>query len=151
MKIPKTPVETVYGRFLISDNKHRLDPVYVYELLCLPKANSNGVPARRFPTIVTHSHCFGVYDGKYQIGFTRVITDYSEFATIWDVFLDEPYRKKGLGHALMTAVMTNPKLKEVYRWFLMTENKHSMYEKFGFKREHFNPYAMMYLNPAANQ
>lgn len=150
MNVSTTPFDTSYGRFLISDNQHRLDPVYVYELLCTPKQNSAGVPDRRFPVIIRHSLSFGVYDGKYQIGYCRVITDHSEFATIWDVFIDEAYRNKGLGKALIKAVMENPKLKEVYRWFLMTQDKHALYEKFGFKRDHFNPCSMMYLNPNAN-
>jgi GNAT superfamily N-acetyltransferase len=141
--------ETRYGKYLISDCKRRLDPVYVYNLLCTPTATSQGLPASRFPIIVRNSLCMGVYDGDKQIGYARIITDYSEFATIWDVFIDEPYRKKGMGKALMQAIMGNPKIKGVYRWFLMTENAHSLYEKYGFKREMFNPAFMMYVNQNA--
>lgn len=144
------PYEVRHGKFLLSDDKHRIDPLYVYELLCTPRANSQGVPKRRFPTILSNSHCVGVYHGKQQIGFGRVITDYSEFASIWDVYVDDAYRKKGLGKAIMETIMNTPNLKDIYRWFLMTEDAHALYEKYGFKRETFNPYFMMLVNPDAN-
>ena len=61
---------------------------------CAPQTELKWRPDRRFPVIINHSLSFGVYDGKYQIGYCRVITDHSEFTTIWDVFIDEAYRKK---------------------------------------------------------
>ena len=100
--------------------------------------------------MIENSLCFGVYDGATQIGFGRVITDYSEFASIWDVFIDRPYRKKGIGTAFMEMMLNNPKIKGVYRWFLMTEDAHGLYEKFKFRREAFNPYFMMKINPDAD-
>ena len=144
------PYEVRYGKFLLSDDKHRIDPLYVYELLCTPRANSQGVPQRRFPTILSNSHCIGAYHGKQQIGFGRVITDYSEFASIWDIYVDDAYRKKGLGKAIMETIMTSPNLRGIYRWFLMTEDAHGLYEKYNFKREAFNPYFMMHVNAEAN-
>ena len=100
--------------------------------------------------MIKNSLCFGVYDGQKQIGFARIITDYSEFATLWDVFIDEPYRGKGIGKAFMDMVMNDPKIKGVYRWFLMTESAHGLYEKYGFRREPFNPYFMMRINKEAD-
>lgn len=143
------PFQTQYGRFLISDDKHKLDPCFAYDLLCSPTKTSPGLPASRFPIVIKNSLCFGVYDGARQIGFARVITDYSEFASIWDFYVDPDYRKKGIGKELMNALMNNPKIKGVYRWFLMTEDAHGLYEKYGFKRETFNPFFMMYVNPNA--
>jgi GNAT superfamily N-acetyltransferase len=93
--------------------------------------------------IVENSLCFIVlYQGK-QIGFARVITDFSEFASLWDVFIDDDHRKKGIGKMLMKYVLEHPRLRGVFRWFLMTEDAHGLYQKFGFKSEAYNPYVMM--------
>jgi len=143
------PYKQQFGKFLISDEKRRLDPCFVYDLLCTPTTTSPGLPPSRFPIVINNSLCMGVYDGKQQVGFGRIITDYSEFASIWDIYIDERYRRKGLGKALMQAIMENPKIKGVYRWFLMTDNAHGLYEKFDFKRETFNPHLMMHINPNA--
>ncbi|MFN3235287.1 MAG: GNAT family N-acetyltransferase [Gammaproteobacteria bacterium] len=144
------PYEIRHGRFLMSDDKRKLDMIYAYDLLCTPSKTSTGLPPKRFPIVMRNSLCFGVYDGAKQIGFGRVITDYSEFASVWDIFVDEAYRGKGLGKALMKMIMEDPKIKGVYRWFLMTEDAHKLYEKFGFRRESFNPYFMMRINRDAN-
>ena len=50
----------------------------------------------------------------------------------------------------MEMMLNNPKIKGVYRWFLMTEDAHGLYEKFKFRREAFNPYFMMKINPDAD-
>jgi N-acetylglutamate synthase-like GNAT family acetyltransferase len=145
-----TAYEDRYGRYLLSDDTRKLDIGYVYDLLCTPSATSMGLPACRLPKVIKNSLNFGVYEGAKQIGYARVISDYSEFASIWDVFIDESHRSKGLGKALMKVIMEDPKIKGIYRWFLMTENAHGLYEKSGFKRELFNPYFMMKINPNAN-
>jgi hypothetical protein len=141
-----TPFEQCYGKFLLSDDKRKLDLTFCYDLLCTPTKTSTGIPAQRFPTVIENSLCFGIFDETTQIGFGRVVTDYSEFASIWDIFIDKAYRGKGLGKALMDMIMANPKVKGVYRWFLMTEDAHGLYEKYDFKREAFNPYVMMRIN-----
>jgi len=53
---------------------------------------------------IEHSHCFGVYEGKEQVGFARVITDYSCFAYIADVFIIPEKQGKGIGKYLKLAL-----------------------------------------------
>lgn len=135
-----------YNQFILSSDKSKLDLNYIYHLLCLPSKYSTGLPLERFPLIIKNSICFSVfYEGK-QIGFSRVISDYTEFASLWDVFIDEPYRKQGIGKALMQYIFAHPRLRGIFRWFLMTEDAHGLYQKFGFKTESYNPYVMMKVN-----
>jgi GNAT superfamily N-acetyltransferase len=131
------------GDYLLTADKSKLHLQYLYDLLCVPSQYSTGLPPERFPMIVENSICFSVfYQGK-QMGFSRVISDYTEFASIWDVFIDEGHRKQGLGKALMKFVFEHPKLRGMFRWFLMTEDAHGLYQKYGFKTEAYNPYVMM--------
>lgn len=138
--------DMTFGDYTLTADKQRVDLQYVYNLLCLPSQYSTGLPAERFPLVIQNSVCFCVfYEGK-QIGFTRVITDFTEFASIWDVFINEEHRRKGIGKAMMKYVQEHPCLKGIFRWFLMTEDAHGLYQKFGFKTEAYNPYVMMRVN-----
>ena len=86
-----------YKEYIFTADIKRLDLEYLYNLLCIPSRYSTGLPPERFPLVIENSICFSVfYQGK-QIGFSRVISDKSEFASLWDVFIDEPHRGKGSG------------------------------------------------------
>lgn len=135
--------DITFGEYTLSADKSKLDLQYLYNLLCIPSRYSSGLPPERFSLIVENSICFSVFHEGKQIGFSRVITDFTEFASLWDVFIDEPHRKKGIGKALMKYIMEHPRLKGIFRWFLMTEDAHGLYQKFGFKAESYNPYVMM--------
>ncbi len=84
-------------------------------------------------TSIDNSLCFGVYLENKQIGFARVVSDYSVFAWIMDVFILEDYRGNGYGKNLMSAIMAHEKLQNLQRWGLGTEDAHGLYEQFGFK------------------
>ena len=132
--------------YVFTADKKRLDLDYLYHLLCIPSRYSTGLPPERFPLVVKNSICFSAFHKDQQIGFSRVITDQSEFASLWDVFIDEPHRGKGLGQALLKYIFDHPQLRGIFRWFLMTEDAHGLYQKFNFKTEIYNPYIMMKIN-----
>lgn len=138
--------DSQFGDYVFSVNKKKLDLDYMYQLLCIPSRYSTGLPPERLPLIIEGSLCFSVfYQGK-QVGFSRVISDQSEFASLWDVFIDEPHRGKGVGQALLKYIFQHPHLRGIFRWFLMTEDAHGLYQKFNFKTEVYNPYIMMKVN-----
>jgi GNAT superfamily N-acetyltransferase len=118
--------------FVFSAQKKRLDLQYIYNLLCIPSRYSTGLPMERFALVIENSLCFGVF--------------HTEFASLWDVFIDEPYRRQGLGKILMKYILEHPRLRGIFRWFLMTEDAHGLYQKYGFKAEAYNPYVMMKIN-----
>jgi GNAT superfamily N-acetyltransferase len=135
-----------FNGFTLSANKKKVDLQYVYNLLCVPSRYSTGLPSERFALVIENSLCFSIFHEGKQIGFSRVITDYTEFASLWDVFIDESYRGQGLGKAMMKYIFEHPKLRGIFRWFLMTEDAHGLYQKYGFKAEAYNPYVMMKIN-----
>jgi GNAT superfamily N-acetyltransferase len=136
-----------YKEYCFTANKKNIDLNYLYNLLCVPSRYSTGLPPERFPLIIENSQCFCVYYEGKQVGFARVISDATEFASLWDVFIDEPHRAKGVGQALLKYVFAHPQLRGIFRWFLMTEDAHGLYKKFEFKTEVYNPYIMMKVNP----
>lgn len=143
MSYHKPYAELQFGDYTLTADKKKVDLQYVYNLLCIPSRYSTGLPAERFPLVIQNSVCFCVYYQGKQVGFSRVITDFTEFASLWDVFIDDAHRGKGVGKVLMKYIMDHPQLRGVFRWFLMTEDAHGLYQKYGFKAEAYNPYVMM--------
>lgn len=146
MSLRQRYLENQYKEFTLSADKKRLDLNYVFNMLCVPSRYSTGLPLERFSLVIKNSICFGVYKNNQQIGFARVIADESEFASLWDVFIDEPYRRQGIGQALLKYIFAHPQLRGTFRWFLMTEDAHGLYQKFGFKTATYNSYIMMKVN-----
>jgi GNAT superfamily N-acetyltransferase len=68
-----------------------------------------------------------------QIGYARAISDKTRFAYILDVYVDEHFRKKGFGQAMIKFILNHPELKDVYQWLLITKDAHGVYRKVGFK------------------
>jgi GNAT superfamily N-acetyltransferase len=76
--------------------------------------------------------CFGVYKGNKQVGFARVISDFSAIDYLGDVYILEEERGKGLSKWLMETVMGHPDLQGLRRWILLTGDAHGLYRQFGW-------------------
>lgn len=70
--------------------------------------------------------------GGIQVGYARVISDKTRFAFIMDVYVEENYRKQGIGQSMINYILNHDKLKDVYRWALCTDDAHGVYSKVGF-------------------
>jgi GNAT superfamily N-acetyltransferase len=93
---------------------------------------ARAMPIELLRRAIEHSLCFGLYAGNRQIGFARVISDYTTFAYLADVFVIEGYRGRGLSKQLMN-VMAHPRLQDLRRWLLVTRDAHALYAQYGFK------------------
>lgn len=124
-------VVTDAGRFLISTDKAMLDLGVIHGFLTRSYW-ATGISRETVARSIEHSLCFGVYDGAAQIGFGRVISDYTTFAYIADVFIVEEYRGRGLARELMASVVAHPELQGLRRWSLATRDAHWLYSRFGF-------------------
>ena len=117
--------------FVISADKEKLDVDVIYTFL----SNSYWASTRSLEQIVEsikNSFCFGVYDIDKQIGFARVITDYSTFAYLADVFILSSYQGKGLGKWLIDVIFSTEELKRISTWMLLTNDAHKLYSRVGF-------------------
>ncbi|MGH7680357.1 MAG: GNAT family N-acetyltransferase [Candidatus Eiseniibacteriota bacterium] len=75
------------------------------------------------------------WDGEQMVGFTRVISDLTYRATIWDVIVRPSHQGRGVGRQMMHRVLEHPDLKTVTSFLLLTKDKHSFYEQLGFRTE----------------
>ncbi|ASD69125.1 GNAT family N-acetyltransferase [Pseudoalteromonas piscicida] len=91
------------------------------------------MPKRLLGKSIQNSLSFMYLDDKGEFqGFCRVITDYATFAYLADVIVDESARGKGVGKAIVQAVVEHPELQGLRRFMLATFDAHTLYEKFGF-------------------
>jgi N-acetylglutamate synthase-like GNAT family acetyltransferase len=124
-------VETYRDQFTISTDPDRLDIDTICDFLTRAYW-ANTRPRERTERAISNSLVFGVYDGEKQIGLARVVSDYSVFAYLCDVFIHEDYRAHGLGKWLIQTIMEYPDLREIRRWVLVTTDAHGLYKQFGF-------------------
>ena len=117
--------------FEISTDPSRIDVETVHEFL----TNSywaKGITLDLVRQSIENSICFGVYFGREQVGFARIISDRATFAYLADVFILPTYRGRGLSLWLMECIVAHPDLQGLRRWMLATRDAHGLYERFGF-------------------
>lgn len=116
---------------IISTDKSLLDINVIFNFLS-GSYWANGRSINTIKKSIENSLCFGVYTGNKQIGFARIITDYSTFLYIADVFILEEYRGRGYSKKLLKTIEEFPELQNIRRWMLATKDAHGLYEQFGF-------------------
>lgn len=126
-----TPYEWHRDAYLISTDPNKLDSSFIHTFLS-QSYWAAGIPRDTVERSLEHSLAFGVYHGAQQIGLARVISDYTTFAYVADVFIDEHFRGQGLATWLIETVVQHPDLQNLRRWMLFTKDAHDLYRKVGF-------------------
>lgn len=121
--------------FVVSTDAARLDLDTIYHFLANEAYWSSGVKREQVVRAVEHSLCFGVYRASEQVGFARVITDFTTLAHVADVFIRAPFRGQGLGKWLVACMLQHPALQHVRKWSLNTRDAHTLYRRYGFQNE----------------
>jgi GNAT superfamily N-acetyltransferase len=118
--------------YTISTNRRKLNPKMIHQYLANDSYWAQDIPLEKVKITIKQSVCFGLYDGKKQIGFCRVVTDFVRFAWLADVFILPDYRGRGLSKWLMQIVFQYPYFQGIRRWMLGTKDAHGLYEQYGF-------------------
>ncbi|HEV2912732.1 MAG TPA: GNAT family N-acetyltransferase [Pyrinomonadaceae bacterium] len=121
------------GEYSISTDAQRLDLEVVHDYLATKSYWATGRSMETIRRSIENSVAFGVYRGREQVGFARVITDYATFAWLADVFILDSARGQGLGKWLVEVILAHPELQGFRRWVLATKDAHELYRRFGFE------------------
>lgn len=120
------------GEYEIDTDKRRLDLGAIHRFLSQESYWAKNRTIEQSLTAIENSLCYGVYRGREQVGFARVITDKATFAYIGDVYILEGHRGKGLSKWLMEIIVAQPDLQGLRRWLLATYDAHGLYRQFEF-------------------
>ena len=115
----------------ISGDPARIDTDVVFRFLSTSYWAA-GRPREVVERSIRNSLSFGAYEGPRLVGFGRVVTDQAVFAYLADVFVIEAYRGRGIGRALVAAMLADPRLASVRQFLLRTRDAHGVYQPLGF-------------------
>lgn len=121
------------GGYRVTTDQRRLEPLAVWAFLHRQSEWARGIPYEIVVRTLEHSLNFSLLSpDEEQVGFSRVVTDYGQFAYLCDVYVLAEHRGRGLGHALVAAVLGHPGLQNLRRIALDTASP-GFYESMGFR------------------
>ncbi len=125
--------DTDHDSNIISTDKAKLDIPTIHDYLSNRSYWGKGRTIETVLKSIENSLCFGIYDNDNQLaGFARVVTDFTIFAYLLDLFILEGHRKCGLGKWLVDHIVNNQVFKDIRFWRLDTKDAHELYRKYGF-------------------
>lgn len=95
----------------ITDDRERVDVIQLLELYKTTwwALNRSAADVRQ---ALDHSHpVVSAWDGAQLVGFTRVISDWTYRATIWDLIVRPSHQGRGIGNLLLDFVLKHRDLK----------------------------------------
>jgi GNAT superfamily N-acetyltransferase len=124
-------IEYHQGKFSILTDHKQMNIDFIHDYLCNQSYWAQGRSRDVVEKSIRNSLCFGVFEGEKQVGFARIVSDYSTFAWLCDVFIAESYRGQGLGKWLVKSVTSHPEVKSLKYILLATSDAHELYRKYG--------------------
>ena len=118
--------------FDISTDPGRIDRDLVHRFLSEESYWARERPRAATMTAIDHSLCFGAYEDGRMLAFGRAVTDRAVFGYLADVFVVAEARGRGLGKALVAAMVEHPDLQVASRLVLATYDAEGLYAQFGF-------------------
>jgi len=127
-------LERHHDGYIISTDPERLDLEVIHHWISTESYWAAGRSRRTVEASVEASLNFGIYtDSGEMVGAARVVTDFATFGWLCDVFVLDAHRGRGLGKALISAVVEHPDLSGLQRMILATADAHELYSGYGFE------------------
>jgi GNAT superfamily N-acetyltransferase len=117
----------------ISTDRDRIDRELVHAFLSEHSYWARWRTREENDRILDRSLVFGVYEDGRQIAHARVVTDTVAFGYLGDVFVVPDARGRGVGRALMEAILEHPDVRSLRRFTLVTDDAHGLYAQYGFR------------------
>lgn len=122
-----------FAEYEIDSEFARMDIDRVHQWLSNDAFWALGRTRETVETAARNSVNLGVFtaDGT-QVAYARVVTDYSTFAWLCDVYVDRDHRGRGLGTGLAETVVAKFRPMGLKRMLLSTLDAHGVYARVGF-------------------
>lgn len=90
---------------------------------------------------------FGAISEGVTVGYARLVGDGVTFGWVCDVIVDPEFRARGVGKALMQAIIEHPDMQTPRRVILATRDAHDLYRRYGFEELPYPERWLARLNP----
>jgi GNAT superfamily N-acetyltransferase len=117
--------------FEVSTDRSRLDVALIHRFLSTSSYWAQGRSRQDVERSIANSLCFGAFVPGGQIGFGRIVTDYTVFGYLADIFVIAEWQGKGIGRRLVSAMLAHPDVKGL-RLILRTRDAQTFYASLGF-------------------
>lgn len=125
-------VTTTYNDYIVTTDKALMNLDDIHHWLSVEAYWSKEIPYETVKTSFEYSYCIGVVKDGRQIGYARLVTDYSSFAYLADVYVLEEHRGRGLSTVMLDVLFGMEWVKSLRRIMLSTIYAHGLYQKYGF-------------------
>jgi len=142
------PITIEYNGYTITTDKQQMKPQEIHRWLATESYWSKNIPFEAVKNAFDHSYCIAVLHEDRQIAYARLVTDYTTFAYLADVYVEEAHRGKRLSKKMMEILMEQEWVKGLRRIMLATLDAHELYRQFGFVQTAF-PERFMEINRPA--
>jgi len=119
-------------RYTVSTDIRKMDIGLIHYFLTNDSYWAKGISREKLERYMAHSLNFGLFENEKQIGYARVISDFTTIAYLGDVFILPEYRGNGLSKLLLHYIHSHPDLQALRRWILLTADAHGLYQQFGW-------------------
>jgi len=140
------------GSITVTDDLARIDLDVVHRWLSTDAYWALGRSRATVEAAARGSLSFGALeqsdDGDELVGYARVVTDRATFAWLCDVYVAPSARGRGVGSALVRAVLEALEPMGLSRVMLATHDAHALYRRHGFG-EPAHPEWLMALRPSS--
>ncbi|HEY6816835.1 MAG TPA: GNAT family N-acetyltransferase [Croceibacterium sp.] len=115
----------------LTDDPARIDPAAAHAYLTRSYW-SPGIALETVAQAIANSLCIAVLHDGRQIAFARIISDFTTFAYLADVYVLENHRGHGIASVMLAHLKAHPRLQGLRRWLLFTKDAQPLYAKAGF-------------------
>jgi GNAT superfamily N-acetyltransferase len=117
----------------ISNEFAEMDLQLIHRFLANESYWARGIELKAVSKGLANSLCFGAFIGNDQVAFGRVVTDFSSFGYLRDIFVLSQFRGRGYGKALVRSMLARLDEEGVATLMLATQDAHPLYRGFGFE------------------
>lgn len=128
-----TPVHISYNGYLITTDKSLMQVEAIHKWLSEKSYWVKGIPFETVLAAFNNSFCMAVLKDGVQVGYARLVTDYTTIAWLGDVYIEEEHRGQGLSKKMMEIMTGMEWVTKLRKVFLGTLDAHGLYAQYGFE------------------
>lgn len=128
-----TPVHISYNGYVITTDKSLMQVEAIHKWLSKKSYWVKDIPFKIVEGAFNHSFCMAVLKDGGQVGYARLVTDYTTIAWLGDVYIEEAHRGQGLSKKMMEILTGMEWVTKLRKVFLGTLDAHGLYAQYGFE------------------